>query len=427
MANVKTLHAIEILDSRGNPTIEVLLTTEEGVTVKAAVPSGASTGEHEAVELRDQDKKRYFGKGMQKAIANVKGPIAKLIIGKSVFEQTALDRAMIAADATPNKARFGANAMLGVSLCLAKAAAATKKTPLYKYLGKEQSNLLPCPMMNIINGGAHADSLLDFQEFMIRPIGAPSFKEAIRWGTEIFHSLKSILKQMGEVVSVGDEGGFAPRLSSNEAALDVILKAIVKAGLKPTKDISLALDCAASEFYDPKTQKYIEKKLQGAKKKFSERTSGEQIEYLAKLCKSYPIDSIEDGLDQNDWPGWQQLTKRLKNIQIVGDDLFVTNPRFLQKGIEQQSANAILVKVNQIGTLTETLETIALAKKHRFATIISHRSGETEDTTIADICVGTSAGQIKTGSLSRTDRVCKYNRLLEIEDELGPSARYGTV
>jgi len=427
MANVKTLHAIEILDSRGNPTIEVLLTTEEGVTVKAAVPSGASTGEHEAVELRDQDKKRYFGKGMQKAIANVKGPIAKLIIGKSVFEQTALDRAMIAADATPNKARFGANAILGVSLCLAKAAAATKKTPLYKYLGKEQSNLLPCPMMNIINGGAHADSLLDFQEFMIRPIGAPSFKEAIRWGTEIFHSLKSILKQMGEVVSVGDEGGFAPRLSSNEAALDVILKAIVKAGLKPTKDISLALDCAASEFYDPKTQKYIEKKLQGAKKKFSERTSGEQIEYLAKLCKSYPIDSIEDGLDQNDWPGWQQLTKRLKNIQIVGDDLFVTNPRFLQKGIEQQSANAILVKVNQIGTLTETLETIALAKKHRFATIISHRSGETEDTTIADICVGTSAGQIKTGSLSRTDRVCKYNRLLEIEDELGPSARYGTV
>ena len=427
MANVKTLHAIEILDSRGNPTIEVLLTTEEGVTVKAAVPSGASTGEHEAVELRDQDKKRYFGKGVQKAIANVKGPIAKLIIGKSVFEQTALDRAMIAADATPNKARFGANAMLGVSLCLAKAAAATKKTPLYKYLGKEQSNLLPCPMMNIINGGAHADSLLDFQEFMIRPIGAPSFKEAIRWGTEIFHSLKSILKQMGEVVSVGDEGGFAPRLSSNEAALDVILKAIVKAGLKPTKDISLALDCAASEFYDPKTQKYIEKKLQGAKKKFSERTSGEQIEYLAKLCKSYPIDSIEDGLDQNDWPGWQQLTKRLKNIQIVGDDLFVTNPRFLQKGIEQQSANAILVKVNQIGTLTETLETIALAKKHRFATIISHRSGETEDTTIADICVGTSAGQIKTGSLSRTDRVCKYNRLLEIEDELGPSARYGTV
>ena len=427
MANVKTLHAIEILDSRGNPTIEVLLTTEEGVTVKAAVPSGASTGEHEAVELRDQDKKRYFGKGMQKAIANVKGPIAKLIIGKSVFEQTALDRAMIAADATPNKARFGANAMLGVSLCLAKAAAATKKTPLYKYLGKEQSNLLPCPMMNIINGGAHADSLLDFQEFMIRPIGAPSFKEAIRWGTEIFHSLKSILKQMGEVVSVGDEGGFAPRLSSNEAALDVILKAIVKAGLKPTKDISLALDCAASEFYDPKTQKYIEKKLQGAKKKFSERTSGEQIEYLAKLCKSYPIDSIEDGLDQNDWPGWQQLTKRLQNIQIVGDDLFVTNPRFLQKGIEEQSANAILVKVNQIGTLTETLETIALAKKHRFATIISHRSGETEDTTIADICVGTSAGQIKTGSLSRTDRVCKYNRLLEIEDELGPSARYGTV
>jgi len=299
--------------------------------------------------------------------------------------------------------------------------------PLYKYLGKEQTNLLPCPMMNIINGGAHADSLLDFQEFMIRPIGAPSFKEALRWGVEVFHSLKSILKQMGEVISVGDEGGFAPRLSSNEAALDVILKAIEKAGLKPAKDISLALDCAASEFYDPKTQKYIEKKLRDAKKKFSERTSDEQIEYLAKLCKTYPIDSIEDGLDQNDWPGWQQLTKRLKNIQIVGDDLFVTNPRFLQKGIEQQSANAILVKVNQIGTLTETLETIALAKKHRFATIISHRSGETEDTTIADICVGTSAGQIKTGSLSRTDRVCKYNRLLEIEDELGPSARYGTV
>jgi enolase len=421
---IKQLHALEILDSRGWPTLEVQLTTEEGITVKAAIPSGASTGEHEALELRDGQKERYFGKGVQKAIANVNGPLAKLLIKQSVFEQKRLDRAMIQADGTPNKAHFGANALLGASLCLAKAAAATKKMPLYRYLGDQQATLLPCPMMNIINGGAHADNLLDFQEFMIRPIGAPSFKEAIRWGSEVFHTLKSILKKEGQVVSVGDEGGFAPLFHSNEQAIESILQAIEKAGFKPGRDISLALDCAASEFFDPTSQKYIEKKLRAAKQIFKERTSEAQVEYLAQLCKTYPIDSIEDGLDQNDWKGWEHLTASLKNRQIIGDDIFVTNITFLQKGIDTCVANAILIKLNQIGTLTETLETIALAKKNRYKTIISHRSGETEDTTIADLCVATSAGQIKTGSLSRTDRICKYNRLLEIEDELGPNALY---
>ena len=424
MPKIQSIHAIEILDSRGHPTIEVFVRADDGSFGKSSVPSGASTGEHEAVELRDEDPKRYFGKGVQKAVANVNGPLAKLLIGKEIEEQAEIDRLMIQADGTPNKMRFGANAILGISLSVAKTAAKAKKLPLYQFLGGPAASLLPCPMMNIINGGAHADNLLDFQEFMVRPIGAPSFREAVRWGAEIFHTLKKVLKGGGFATSVGDEGGFAPLLSSNEEALDLIVQAIEKAGYRPGRDVTIALDPAASEFYDPKTQTYVEKKKQLAKKPFTSRSSEQQIDYLQELCSKYPIDSIEDGLDQNDWKGWQSLTHRLKQLQLVGDDIFVTNLKFLKKGIETKAANAILIKVNQIGTLTETLQTIALAKEHRYATIISHRSGETEDTTIADLCVATSAGQIKTGSLSRSDRIAKYNRLLEIEDELGPKAHY---
>lgn len=407
MSKIEKIHAIEILDSRGNPTLEVIVTTKEGIKGKAAVPSGASTGEHEALELRDYDPKRYFGKGVQKAIANVNGPLNELLHDKSVFDQKELDLLMVHSDGTPNKAKFGANAILGVSLALARTAATTLQVPLYYHLGGKEARLLPIPMMNILNGGAHADNGLHFQEFMIRPKNFNAFSEALRAGVEVFHTLKKLLKEAGHVVSVGDEGGFAPRLASHEEALDFILKAIKKAGYEPGSDISLALDCAASEFYNAETKLYAGK------------TSNEQIEYLSLLCKNYPIDSIEDGLDQNDWEGWQKLTEHLgKNIQLVGDDIFVTNPNFLKKGIEKKVANAILIKVNQIGTLTETLETISLAKKNGYATIISHRSGETEDTTISDIAVATNAGQIKTGSLSRSDRVAKYNRLLEIEDEL---------
>ncbi len=423
MTKIQSVHALEILDSRGNPTLEVVVRSETGYVGKAAVPSGASTGEHEAIELRDHDPKRYFGKGVLKAVAHVNGPLAKLVIGKDLFDQTALDELMIRADGTPNKAHFGANAILGVSLAAAKAAAACKHLPLYQYLGGPQATLLPCPMMNILNGGAHADNSLDFQEFMIRPIGAPNFHEAIRWGAEIFHTLKKGLKSAGFATSVGDEGGFAPNLSSNEQALDFILQAIESAGYQAGRDIKIALDCAASEFYEK--PHYLEKKKREAKHHFTSRTSHEQIAYLQSLCKNYPIDSIEDGLDQNDWHGWRELTQALKHtVQIVGDDLFVTNPKFLQKGIHEHVANAILIKVNQIGTLTETLQTIALAKAHGYKTIFSHRSGETEDTTIADLCVATSAGQIKTGSLSRSDRVAKYNRLLEIEAELGLKAQF---
>jgi enolase len=403
MSKIKLIHALEILDSRGNPTVEVFVTTSNGCVGKAAVPSGASTGEHEAVELRDGDKKRYGGKGVLKAVANVNQTLSKYLVGKSVFDQEKLDREMCALD----KTKLGANAVLGVSLAIAKAASAEKKIPLYRYLGK--SHLMPMPMMNVINGGAHADNALEFQEFMIRPVGAPSFKEAMRWGAEIFHTLKTLLKEKGHVVSVGDEGGFAPRLKSHEEALDFLLKAIKKAGYKAGSQVSLALDCAASEYYDGKKKTYLGMKLP------------QYLKYLEKLCKEYPISSIEDPLDQNDWEGWQELTTRLP-IQIVGDDIFVTNPKFLKKGISLKAANAILIKPNQIGTLTETLETIALAKKAKFATILSHRSGETEDTTIADIALATGAGQIKTGSLSRSDRVAKYNRLLEIEDELGKMA-----
>lgn len=405
MSKIHSIHALEILDSRGNPTLEVIVTTEDGAKGKAAVPSGASTGEHEALELRDHDSNRYFGKGVKQAVTNVNGPIAKLLVGKSVLQQKKLDEEMISADGTNNKGKLGANAILGTSLAIAHAAANSQKLPLYEYLGGKKAKTLPCPMMNIINGGVHADNGLDFQEFMIRPVNAPNFAEAVRWGVEVFHTLKKLLKEAGHVISVGDEGGFAPRLNSHEEALDFILKAIEKAGYQPGQDITLALDCAASEFYDKN------------RKRYRERTSEEQIHYLETLCHHYPIDSIEDALDQNDWAGWKSLTEKLK-IQLVGDDLFVTNPLFLKRGIAENVANAILIKVNQIGTLTETLETIALAKDNGYATIISHRSGETEDTTIADIAVATNAGQIKTGSLSRSDRVAKYNRLLEISDVL---------
>jgi enolase len=428
MSKIQSIHALEILDSRGNPTLKVFLRSDSGCVGEAAVPSGASTGEHEAVELRDKDPKRYLGKGVLKAVSNVNGPLAKLLIGKDLFDQATIDQLMIQADGTPNKAHFGANAILGISLAAARAAAACKKLPLYASIGGSHATLLPCPMMNILNGGAHADNFLDFQEFMIRPIGAPSFREAVRWGAEIFHTLKKLLKSNNFSTAVGDEGGFAPRIESNEAALDFIIQAIEQAGYKPKKEITIALDCAASEFYDPTSHNYIEKKKKEAGMSFASRNAKDQIAYLKALCSKYPIDSIEDGLDQNDWKGWQELTLQMKDqAQLVGDDIFVTNPQFLKKGIEQKVANAILIKVNQIGTLTETLETISLAKKNGYKTIISHRSGETEDTTISDLCVATSAGQIKTGSLSRTDRVGKYNRLLEIEDELGPKAHFPKI
>lgn len=425
MSYIRTIKGRRILDSRGNPTVEVELTTDQNILVKASVPSGASTGDNEAVELRDGDPTQYFGKGVQKAIANINGPLSQLLIGEHVCDQERLDKMMIEADGTENKSYLGANAILGASLAIARAAAATNKLPLYRYIGGTHAYILPCPMMNIINGGAHADNTLDFQEFMIRPIGTPYFHEAIRCGAEVFHTLKGILKKEGHVTSVGDEGGFAPMLESNEEALDLIILAIQKAGYKPGVHVSLAVDCAASEFYDKGAQRYIEKKKKARKLDFAERTSKEQIAYLEQLVSKYPIDSIEDGLAEWDWSGWQLLTQTLgKKVQIVGDDIFVTNPKFLRKGIELGVGNSILIKVNQIGTLTETLETIRIAQTHGYSTIISHRSGETEDTIIADICVATNAGQIKTGSLSRSERVAKYNRLLAIEEGLGAFGCY---
>jgi enolase len=421
MSIIEACHALEILDSRGNPTLEVTVRTRDGFIGKAGVPAGASTGEHEAVELRDNDPKRYGGRGVLKAVANVNGPISAHLKGKLIFEQEAIDRAMIALDGTANKSNLGANAIVGVSLAVAKCAAAAKRLSLYRYLGK--STLLPCPMMNIINGGVHADSGLDFQEFMIRPIGAPTFHEALRWGAEVFHSLKSLLKKQHFTTSVGDEGGFAPALSSNEEAIELILLAIQKAGYRPGQDLSLAIDCAASEFYVKPL--YIEKKKKVAGQPFKERTYETQVAYLSDLVKKYPIDTIEDGLDQNDWEGWAHLTRELgSRIQLIGDDLFVTNTRYLQRGIDAHVANAILIKVNQIGTLTETAAAVRLAQSHKYRTIISHRSGETEDTTIADLAVAYGTGQIKTGSLSRSERIAKYNRLLEIEAELGPAAQF---
>lgn len=412
-SKISHIDALEILDSRGHPTLQVTVTTESGAKGTAAVPSGASTGEHEALELRDGDKKRYGGKGVLKALSHVTGPIAKLLIGENVHNQALLDKKMIEADGTENKSRFGANATLGVSLAIARAAATIEEIPLYRYIGGCYTPLLPCPMMNILNGGAHADNGLEFQEFMIRPHGAKSFKEAIRWGSEVFHTLKKILKDKGLTSSVGDEGGFAPRVSSNEEALKLVLSAIEKAGYKPGEEISLALDCAASEFFEKNTNTY------------SGRTKEEQVAMFVDLSKRYPIDSIEDGMAENDWEGWKLLTEQLGHkIQLVGDDLFVTNPLFLRRGLKEHIANSILIKVNQIGTLTETLDCIRLAQTNGYTTILSHRSGETEDTTIADLAVATSAGQIKTGALSRSDRTAKYNRLLTIEAELGDQALY---
>ncbi len=425
MSYIRTVKGREILDSRGNPTVEVEITTDQNIAVRASVPSGASTGENEALELRDNDKEYFLGKGVTQAVANINGPIANLLIGEHVCDQELLDHLMIKADGTENKSRYGANAILGASLALARAGAASTKLPLYRYIGGCHAHLLPCPMMNIINGGAHANNTLDFQEFMIRPIGAPNFREAVRWGAEIFHTLKSILKKKGLSTSVGDEGGFAPDIESHEGAIDAIVDAIEQAGFHVGNDISLALDCAASEFYDKNSHRYFDKKKKMRGEESKERTSEEQIAYLEKLCSNFPIDSIEDGLAEWDWTGWQELTKRLgKKIQLVGDDIFVTNPKFLTKGIEMGIANAILIKPNQIGTLTETLETIRIAQSFGYKTIISHRSGETEDAFIADIAVATNAGQIKTGSLSRSDRVAKYNRLLAIELGLGENATY---
>jgi enolase len=422
---IEKIEALEILDSRGNPTIEVQITTAGGVQATAAVPSGASTGTYEAVELRDHDTRRYLGKGVKKAINHIHGELADLLYGKSVLQQEEIDQLMIAADGTPNKGRIGANSILAISLAVAKAGAKVTNLPLYRYIGGCLTPILPCPMVNIINGGAHADSTLDFQELMIRPIGAPTFSESVRWSCEVFHHLKSILKSKGLATSVGDEGGFAPNVGSVEEALDLILMAIEKAGYRPGDEISIALDCAASEFYDEVSGLYYEKKKKIAGLPYAQRSYDEQIDFLAGLCEKYPIDSIEDGLAESDWEGWSSMTERLyESIQLVGDDIFVTNPEFLSRGITEGVANSILIKVNQIGTLTETLETVRLAQLHGYTTVISHRSGETEDTTIADIAVATGAGQIKTGSMSRTDRVAKYNRLLRIEKELGATARF---
>ncbi len=419
---IANIHAREILDSRGNPTLEVDVVLNNGVLARAAVPSGASTGENEALELRDGDKKRYGGKGVLKAVENVNSHIAPLLIGLSPFEQRTIDKIMIEADGSETKSHLGANAILGVSLAVARAAAAAKNIPLYRYLGGENAHKLPVPMMNIINGGSHSDAPIAFQEFMIRPVGASSFHEALRMGAEVFHSLKSVLKQRGLSTAVGDEGGFAPALDGVEDALQMILLAIEKAGYRAGKDVTIALDCAASEFYAEGVYDY--RRFEGEKARI--RTSEEQVEYLETLVSKYPIDSIEDGMSENDWAGWEMLTRRIGDkCQLVGDDLFVTNVKFLRRGIDQKCGNAILIKPNQIGSLSETLDAIDLAKANGFATIISHRSGETEDTTIADIAVATNSGQIKTGSLSRSERIAKYNRLLRIEEQLGAEAKYG--
>lgn len=417
----------EILDSRGNPTVEVDVILESGVMGRAAVPSGASTGENEALELRDGDPGRYMGKGVQKAVANVNGPIAECLIGRSALDQVAIDQAMIDLDGTPTKSKLGANAILGVSLAVAKAAANYLDLPLYRYIGGADTYVLPVPMMNIINGGAHSDAPICFQEFMIRPIGAPSFKEGIRWGTEVFHNLKKVLKARDLSTAVGDEGGFAPKLEGTEDALNVIMEAIRKAGYEPGKDITIGLDCASSEFYQNGVYDYSHLKNGAVKEENGKKlTSEEQAKFLEELINKYPIDSIEDGMDENDWEGWKILTRLIGDrCQLVGDDLFVTNVKYLEKGIANGCANSILVKVNQIGTLTETLRAVQMAQRNRYTAVISHRSGETEDATIADIAVATNAGQIKTGSASRSDRMAKYNQLLRIEEELGKTAVYG--
>lgn len=421
MSLILDVHARQILDSRGNPTIEVDVITENGILGRAAVPSGASTGVHEAVELRDGDKSVYLGKGVLKAVANVNDKIARELKGIDVFEQNSIDKLLIEIDGTENKGNLGANAILGVSLAVAKAAAQESRQPLYRYIGGVNANTLPIPMMNIVNGGSHSDAPIAFQEFMIMPAGASSFSEALRWGTEVFHTLKKILHDRGLSTAVGDEGGFAPKFEGTEDGVETILEAIEKAGYTPGKDIFLAFDCAASEFY--KDGKYDYTKFEGPKGAI--RTSAEQAEYLASLAEKYPIISIEDGMDEDDWDGWKLLTEKIgSKVQLVGDDLFVTNVKRLQRGIDTDTANSILVKVNQIGTLTETINAVSLAQNSGYTSVMSHRSGETEDYTIADLAVALNCGQIKTGSASRSDRIAKYNQLLRIEEELGSSARF---
>jgi enolase len=423
-AKIIAVHAREIIDSRGNPTVEADVRLEGGAFGRAAVPSGASTGEHEANELRDGDKSRYLGKGVLKAVGHANAEIAKAVTGMDASDQHTVDRRMIEADGTPNKSKFGANAILAVSMAAARAAAASVGQPLYKYLARFSSdasaNTLPVPMMNILNGGAHADNSVDVQEFMVMPLGAPNFHEALRWGVEVFHNLKSVLKKNGYSTAVGDEGGFAPNLKSNEEALERVLEAITAAGYKPGEQISIALDPASSEFYDRTSKKYIFKKSDK-----SQRSSEEMVKFWEGWVRQYPIVSIEDGLAEDDWDGWKILTRDIgKKIQLVGDDAFVTNPKIFARGISEGIANAILIKLNQIGTVSETIEAVEMARKAGYASIISHRSGETEDAFIADFAVAMGSGQIKTGSASRTDRIAKYNQLLRIEEELGSAARF---
>ena len=420
MSEILNVHAREILDSRGNPTIEVEVTTEIGFMGRAAVPSGASTGTHEAVELRDEDKGRYLGKGVLNAVNNVNKEIASAIIGRDAFDQRGLDRLMIDLDGTPNKGRLGANAILGVSLAIAKAAAQEAGQPLYRYLGGVNAYVLPVPLMNILNGGSHADNSIDFQEFMVVPVGAETFKEGLRMGVQVFHALKTVLKKKGYSTNVGDEGGFAPNIKSNVEAIDTVMQAIEAAGYKPGVDVMIAMDAAASEFYDSESGMYHFKKSSGEK-----LSSKDMVKFWSDWCTKYPILSIEDGLAEDDWDGWKSLTEKLGNsTQLVGDDLFVTNVERLQQGIEQEIANSILIKVNQIGSLSETIDAVQLATRNAYTSIMSHRSGETEDVTIADLAVALNCGQIKTGSASRSDRVAKYNQLLRIEEELGANAVY---
>ena len=419
---IENIKGREILDSRGNPTIEVDVILENGIMGRASVPSGASTGENEALELRDHDRTRYNGKGVQKAVKHIHQHLAPALIGKDVFDQRGIDQTMIDLDGTSTKSKFGANAILGISMAVAKAAAKALNVPLYRYIGGMNTYVLPVPMMNIINGGSHSDAPIAFQEFMIRPVGAKSFHEGLRMGAEVFHELKNVLKARNLSTAVGDEGGFAPSLNGTEDALECILMAIKAAGYEPQKDITIGLDCASSEFYLDGLYDYT--KFEGLNA--SIRTSYEQVNYLEELCQKYPIDSIEDGMAENDWEGWKMLTERIGHrCQLVGDDLFVTNVKFLSRGIMEGCGNSILIKVNQIGTLSETLDAIDLAHRHGYTTIVSHRSGETEDATIADLAVATNSGQIKTGSLSRSDRMAKYNQLLRIEEELGNKATYG--
>jgi enolase len=420
MTEIVSIHAREILDSRGNPTVEADVILSGGAMGRGAVPSGASTGEHEAVELRDGDKEVYMGKGVLQAVENVETVLAPELAGIDATNQRLIDATMIAADGTENKGRLGANAILAVSIATARAAASALKLPLYRYLGGVNASVLPTPMMNIINGGAHADSNVDFQEFMVMPVGAETFGEALRWGAETFHTLKGVLKKKGYNTAVGDEGGFAPSLKSNDEAIELILEAIEKAGYKPGEDICIALDPASSEFFDAAKNKYVFKKSDKR-----ELSAAEMVDFYAAWISKYPIVSLEDGLAENDWDGWKLLTEKLGDkIQLVGDDLFVTNTQLLQRGIDEGAANSILIKLNQIGTLTETLDAIELGRRYGFTSVISHRSGETEDAFIADLAVATNAGQIKTGSASRTDRIAKYNQLLRIEEELGQASRY---